>query len=44
MPGADLSRIREGFAGAPRTALTYRGKSVDNKESSDLFSAHLLAG
>jgi hypothetical protein len=32
MPGADLSRIREGFPGAPRTALTYRGKSVDNNE------------
>ena len=28
----DLSRIRESFVIAPRTALTYRGKSVDAKE------------
>ena len=28
----DLSRIRKSFVIAPRTALTYRGKSVDAKE------------
>jgi adenylate cyclase len=29
----DLSRIRKSFVIAPRTALTYRGKSVDAKEA-----------
>ena len=28
----DLSRIRKSFVIAPRTALTYRGKSVDARE------------
>jgi adenylate cyclase len=28
----DLSRIRKSFVIAPRTALTYRGKSIDAKE------------
>jgi hypothetical protein len=41
MPGADVSLIKRA---SPRTALTCRGKSLDNKESSDLFSAHLLVG